>query len=200
MQFGLKYIGEICNLAQLEAAGVALQPSAQLDVAMALQPPAELDEAMPIGPQALLDPKDVSGTWLLAVPPWLVGPVEQDRIARLESFSATTQNYIGLRKSEDEALDRGMKLWNQSGNLNKSTLKLLRIQFSHRGFSKYGNHDLGADHSFSTMFYKNVYTKYNDKDYGAWCFHGNLPLEEYDDDDQWLIVSEWVTGGLDRLS
>ena len=192
MQFGLKYTGEICNLAQLEAAGVALQPSAQLDVAMALQLSAELDVAMPPQPQALLDPKDVSGIWYLASTTWLADDVDRAKKARLASFSATTQDYIGLRKDKEEALERGMKLWNKNDDLDKATLKLLRIQFSHKGFSKYANQDLGEKHSFSTMFYKHVYSRDKSKDYGAWAFHGDLPLEETDADGHWLIVSEWV--------
>ena len=168
------------------------QPSPQINVTMGHEIASQDDVAVALMPPDQIDDKDIAGIWLLAVLPEFVRILNESRLASLAMFKATRKNYIGLRRDEEEARLRGMLLWNAMGQLQKSSLKLLRITFSHRGFSKYAHQSLGKDQIYRTKFHKNV--EYSDisKDWGAWSFYGDLPLEEMDADRHWLIVSNWV--------
>ena len=58
------------------------------------------------------------------------------------------------------------------------------------GFSKYATHVLGADELFRTQLYKIVYPFDGTyEDYGAWAFHGNLPLDEKAENGDALVVT-----------
>ena len=171
---------------------VTPQPSPLINVNMVPEIASQNDVAVAMNPSDLLDLKDIAGEWLLAVHPDFVRTLNKSRQASLAMFKATWKSYIGLRKSEEEALLRGMALWNNSGQLPKSSLKLLRITFSHRGFSKYAHQVLEQDQSYCTKFHKQVYKFDKIKDWDAWAFHGDLPMEEMGPDGHWLIFSKWV--------
>ena len=169
MQFRLQNTRAVCNLDSKV-------------VAMALQPPVQLEAA------------EVAGEWLLSVHPEDVPVVCATQTVPLFRYAATGKFYIGLRKDEGQADDRAMQLLHKKdGSLTRSSLKLLRFQFTHKGFSYYANKLLGQDYAFCPMFYKNVYSRDNTGiDYGAWSFHGDLALVQRDEAGHLLIVSDWV--------
>ena len=149
--------------------------------------------AMAFEPVAPLQSSDVALELFLAVHPEDHPGVLATGVLSRRIYAATYKSYIGLRGNRDAAVDRAMKLFDKGWFMDKSTLRLLRIQFSHRGFAHYATRVLGPDEAFATMFYKIVYS--NDrsgKDYGAWAFHGDLPVQKTADDGQVLIASEWT--------
>ena len=177
---------ELQPVAPLEAAEVAARGSKrgrhESPVATAFQPVAPLEAA------------EVAGEYYLSVHQDDHTDVVKTGFVLLRTYSATRKTYIGLRKDRDAADDRAMQLFDKGSSIEKSTLKLLRIQFSHRGLAHYATKVHGADAAFATMFYKIVYSNdYSGTDYGAWAFHGDLPLQQRAEDGQVLIASEWIT-------
>ena len=168
------------------------QPSPQINVTMGPEIASQNDVAVALKHADRVDDKDIAGIWFLAVLPEHVSILNDRRRASLSMFKATRKNYIGLRRDEEEARARGMMLWNGMDLLQKSSLKLLRITFSHRGLSKYAHQSLGKDQIYRTKFHKSVEYSDNSKDWGAWSFFGDLPLVEMDAEGHWLIVSNWV--------
>ena len=120
------------------------------------------------------------------------GVVETGVVPR-RHYAATHKTYIGLRENRDAAADRAMKLFDKGCPMEKGTLRLLRIQFSYKGFAQYSTRVLGPEEAFAPMLYKIIYPYDKScKDYGAWAFHGDLPLQQIAEDGQVLIASEWT--------
>ena len=77
--------------------------------------------------------------------------------------------------------------------MEQGTVLLLRIHFSYKGFAQYATKVLGADEAFAPILYKIIYPyDKSGKDYGAWAFHSDLPLQQSAEDGQVLIASEWT--------
>ena len=145
--------------------------------------------AMEIEPVAPLQRPDVALEIFLALHPGVLGTGVVPR----RTYAATRKTYIGLRENRDAAVDRAMQLFDKGGLMERPTLRLLRIQFSHKGFAHYATRVRGPDEAFAPMFYKIIYP--NDtsgRDYGAWAFHGDLPLQKSSEDGQVLIACEWT--------
>ena len=107
------------------------------------------------------------------------------------TYAATRKTYIGLRENRDDAVDRAMRLFDKGDPVEQGTVHLLRIQFSYKGFAQYATKVLGADEAFAPILYKITYQP-GGRDWGAWAFHGDLPLQESAEDGQVLIASEWT--------
>ena len=149
--------------------------------------------AMEIVPVAPLQRPDVALELFLAVHPDDHPGVLGTGVVPRRTYAATRKTYIGLREKRDAAVDRAMQLFDKGCSMERPTLRLLRIQFSHKGFAHYATKVRGPDEAFAPMFYKIIYP--NDtsgKDYGAWAFHGDLPLQHSDEHGHVLITSEWT--------
>lgn len=91
---------------------------------------------------------------------------------------------IGLRETIDDAVDRTNKI---SGHCNKGTHGVLRITFTPYGLAHYSNKCAGPNYRFRTMLQKVWYN--TDKDWKAWHFHGDLPLQAEDEHGNLLITT-----------
>ena len=159
--------------------------------------PVALDEAVGMAgsPQPVppLEAADMAGEWFLSVYPTDVEKITQENSVPLHIYGATGKAYIGFRETAEAADDRAMQLFRTDRKLIRANLRLLKIQFSHKGFSHYAMNKLGVDHAFATMFHKNTYRQdRTGTDWGAWSFYGNLPLLQSDEKGNLLIVTEWV--------
>lgn len=195
---------------------MALQPPGQLDVAMAAEQaepdskrlrcdspaatapqPAALPEAADMAgapqPVASLEAADVAGEWYLSVHPEDVHAVNQRRAVPLRIYAATGKTYIGLREAAEAADERAMQLFSTDSGLARTSLHLLKIRFSHRGFSHYARQIMGHHYAFDTMFHKITYRgDRTGTDYGAWSWHGDLPLVDFDEQGNLLMITEWI--------
>ena len=111
----------------------------------------------------------------------------------LRLYSATQKDYIGLRVSVEDAMERAFKISGQKADVSKHSYSILSVRFTPLGFSKYATHVLEGCAVFKTQLYKIVYPfdgRY--KDYGAWAFHGNLPLDEKAENGDALVVTSWL--------
>ena len=108
-------------------------------------------------------------------------------------YGATGKTYIGLREAAEAADDRAMRLFRTDGGLARTSLHLLKIRLSHKGFSCYARRNMGAHYFFDTMFHKNIYRgDRTGTDYGAWSWHGDLPLVDFDEQGNLLMITEWI--------
>jgi len=189
--------------AQLEVATAAEQaqscsqtPCLESPLGIAPRPVAMLGAAVMAGalqPVAPLEASDIAGQWFLSVHPKDIRNITEANSVPLHVYGATGKAYIGFREDAEAADDRAMQLFRNDGKLARATLHLLKIQFSHKGFSYYATRNLGQDYAFDTMFHKNIYHRdRTGTDYGAWSFHGDLPLVESDEEGNLLIITEWI--------
>ena len=149
--------------------------------------------AMEIANDTPLHQPDVAPEFFLAVHKDDQLAVEKNGIVPRRLCAATNKEYIGLRENADDAVERAVMLMGKHSEIHKGNILLLRIQFSLKGFAQYAYPALGPDQAFSPMLHKILYP--NDKggrDYGAWAFHGDLPLQHQTPDGQVLIASEWM--------
>ena len=120
------------------------------------------------------------------------GVVETGFVPRLD-YAAEHDTYIGLSQNRDDAVARAMELFDEGSAMETGTILLLRIQFSHKGFAHYATRVLGPEEAFAPMLYKIIYPyDTSGQDYGAWAFHGDLPLQHSAEDGPVLITSEWT--------
>ena len=149
--------------------------------------------AMEIANETPLQKPDVASEFFLAVHKDDQLTVERTGIVPRRLCAATNKEYIGLRENAADAVERAVMLMGKNCEIHKGNILLLRIQFSHKGFAQYAFKALGPDEAFAPMLHKILYP--NDKsgrDYGAWAFHGDLPLQHKTEDGQVLIACEWL--------
>ena len=109
----------------------------------------------------------------------------------LRLYSATRKTYIGIRMSVEDAMERAEMLFGWRTEVSRATYDILSIGFTALGFSTYATEVLGVDDFYKTKLYKMVYS-HSPHDYGAWAFHGSLPLESYAENGDALIVTSWL--------
>ena len=97
--------------------------------------------------------------------------------------------YICLRQCKVEATNRIVQVSGQTCPISKHTIVLFSLKCNRRGFFKYATKALGADRRFQTQVHKRAYSD-NSKDWGVWCFYGDLLLQE-EEAGEVLIHSEW---------
>ena len=105
--------------------------------------------------------------------------------AKLAAFTDT--RFLVLRDCAKAAEERGRVLYCAGGVIRDHAMKLLRIQFSHRGFDAYAGRAQGQEEFCLPALYKLITLT----QHGVWAFHGNLPLHLVSQDGDVLIHSEW---------
>ena len=146
MQSWLQNTRAVCNPnASLIAMEVQTVPT--LEAAEVADPGSKrrrCESPLAIAPQPVepLEAADMAGEWLLTVHPRDTQSTIKDKFVPLRHYAATNKSCIGLRKDAEAADDRAMTLFNEDGTMDRSTLDLLRIQFSHKGFSYYATRNL----------------------------------------------------------
>ena len=117
---------------------------------------------------------------------------EKAGAVRLRHYSATHKAYVGLRAHASHAMERAETLFGKKCAVHKGNFLLLRVQFSSKGVAKYATAMHGPDESFAPTLHKITYPKDSGgTDYGAWAFHGDLPLQQ-SEDGHVLISSSWM--------
>ena len=138
-------------------------------------------------------PDGVLVSFLAVHPDDYEGVVETGLVPWLD-YAAEHDTYIGLRENGDDAVALTMELFGEGSFMETGPIRLLRIQFSHKGFAYYATRVLGPEEAFAPMLYKIIYPyETSGQDYGAWAFHGDLPLQHSAEDGHVLITSEWTS-------
>ena len=106
-------------------------------------------------------------------------------------YTASNKSYISLRESVEEAVVRVQELCDGRCDIDKQVLYLLKIQFSVRGFYTYGT-TCSTQAPYAPLLYKIQYSNDDQKDWKAWAFHADLPLNETSGTGEVLIASEWL--------
>ena len=106
-------------------------------------------------------------------------------------YAASNKSYLSLREDVDEAVVRVQELFDGRCELDKQVLYLLKIQFSVRGFYTYGT-TCSTQAPYAPLLYKIQYSNDDQKDWKAWAFHADLPLNETSGTGEVLIASEWL--------
>ena len=110
-------------------------------------------------------------------------------------YTASNKSYISLRVNSAEAMVRAQELFENRCVIDKQTLLMLRIQFTHKGFSHYAtSYTTSAEpHApFAPLLYKFMYPTDQEKDWGAWALHADLPLNQTSENGDVLIACEWL--------
>ena len=148
---------------------------------------------MEIDTGAVLEKKDVAIEFFLAVHNEDHSTISRSGSVPLRLYSATRKPYIGLRETSEAAVQRAQEIWGKKCSIDKSSLLLLRFQFSYKGFAEFATKAMGYDASFAPVLYKMTYQHdTSGKDYGAWAFHGDVPLQHVSPAGDVLIASEWL--------
>ena len=100
-------------------------------------------------------------------------------------------DYIGLRVSPDEAMDRAKVIFKGSP-VDKSTHFILQIDFSEAGVAHYSFLSTGSDHFFATVLEKKTYYSDAVTDWNVWRFNQDLPLEASGSAGEVLISTRWL--------
>ena len=106
-------------------------------------------------------------------------------------YTASKKTYISLREVSDEAVVRAQELFDGRCVINKDNLYVLRIQFTADGLSSYVS-TCDTDAPYAPLLYKVVYSKDEEKDWKAWAFHADLPLNKTSGTGEVLIACEWL--------
>ena len=102
------------------------------------------------------------------------------------------KDYVGLRQRKQDAVERAEQIFKRS--VTKETDIFLKITFTAAGFAKYATFAM-PQHHFVPKLSKSVYyytpSGESAYDWQAWKWHGDLPLDEKENDEV-LISSEWA--------
>ena len=104
-------------------------------------------------------------------------------ILRLQETGAE-QWQIGLCEYLVDAVERARKIY---GLITKETHVVLEITFSPLGLAHYTKICLGPNYCFQPLLHKKSYR--DDTDWKVWHFHGDLPLQASDAQDNVLITT-----------
>ena len=102
-----------------------------------------------------------------------------------------SKNYIGLRESAEEALERGQQVYKGIAGVAREMV-VLRIHFANAGLGHFTKKCAGADHAFVSMLQKKVFPDDRTTDWKVWHFHEDLPLFFQSPRGVTLIRSEWM--------
>ena len=95
--------------------------------------------------------------------------------------------YIGLRENEKDAFERVREKF----GMDESEF-VVKVEFSKAGFCKYGTAIGGKERRHAQVLSRMVYYTGENKDWNVWHFNAELPLEEWTQDDGWLILCTWM--------
>ena len=106
-------------------------------------------------------------------------------------YTASHKSYISLRETVAEAKVRAQELFAYTSSLDETFL-VLRIQFTHKGFCHYATSSSTSVVPPGTpLLYKLAYPNDKVKDWGAWAFHADLPMQHINDNGDVLLNCEW---------
>ena len=135
---------------------------------------------------------DVAATFYLAVVLEDKKPCDDEGCVPRRHYAAARRTYINLRTDPEEAVKRAMCLFDKKCDVEKKSLVMLRIQFTHKGLSKYMTTCLPYDEAYRPVLYKMVYEYCKeDKDWGAWAFHADVPMNQKAEGGDLLISCDW---------
>ena len=106
-------------------------------------------------------------------------------------YSAGHKGYISCRTTVPGAVLRTQELFAYTSSPDDSFI-VLRIQFTEKGFCHYATSITTSVVPPGTPFlYKLAYPGDCSKDWGAWAFHADLPMEDKDENGAVLLKCEW---------
>ena len=85
-----------------------------------------------------------------------------------------SKNYIGLRESPEDALQRGQQVYKGIESVEKQMV-VLRIRFTNAGLGHFTKKCSGADHAIDYVLKKKVFP-HDPTDWKGWHFNEDLPL------------------------
>ena len=100
-----------------------------------------------------------------------------------------SKNYIGLRESPEDALERGKQVYKGVEGVERQML-VLRVASSNAGLGHFTKKCAGPDHAFVSVLHKCVYPN-DPHDWKVWHFEEDLPLSLQTPEGVTLISSEW---------
>ena len=100
--------------------------------------------------------------------------VEASGVVKARQVSGS-KNYIGLRESAEEALQRGQQVYKGIESVGRK-MEVLRIHFTNAGLGHFTKKCAGVDHAFVSMLQKKVFPHDHTTDWKVWHFHEDLPL------------------------
>ena len=100
--------------------------------------------------------------------------VEASGVVKARQVSGS-KNYIGLRESAEEALQRAQQVYSGIEGV-ASHMVVLRIHFTNAGLGHFTKKCAGVDHAFVSMLKKKVFPHDDTTDWKVWHFHEDLPF------------------------
>ena len=106
-------------------------------------------------------------------------------------YSSGHKGYISCRATVPDAVLRTQELFSYTGSPDDSFI-VLRLQFTEKGFCHYATSSPTSVVPPGTPFlHKLEYKGDISKDWGAWAFHADLPMNAKDSDGAVLLMCEW---------
>ena len=106
-------------------------------------------------------------------------------------YTSSHKSYISCRTTVPGATLRTQELFAYTSSPDDSFI-VLRIQFTEKGFCHYATSIPTSVVPPGTPFlYKLAYSGDCSKDWGAWAFHADLPMEHKDANGAVLLKCEW---------
>jgi hypothetical protein len=104
------------------------------------------------------------------------------------------QNYIGLRETLADAVDRRLKIWGGEGiePVTDDTHVGLRVTITSHGVDELVRRICAADDCFSSTLFKKIFPTDKKTDWKVWHFVGDLPLKGHPLYDTNVYTAEWI--------
>jgi hypothetical protein len=115
------------------------------------------------------------------------GCVLQKKLARRHVTAA--KNYVGLRETEADAVQRREKSWTEK--VTCETHVLLKLTFTEVGLGRLTRQICPGVDFFTSRMYKKTFTDPT-TDWKIWHYVGDLPLQGDDADDETNFTAEWL--------
>ena len=115
--------------------------------------------------------------------------VEASGVVKARQVSGS-KNYIGLRESPEDALQRGKQVYKGIEGVGKQMV-VLRITFTNAGLGHFTKKCACPGHAFDSVLKKKVFPN-DPTDWKVWHFNEDLPLFFQSPSGVTLITSEWL--------
>jgi hypothetical protein len=104
------------------------------------------------------------------------------------------QNYIGLRETLADAVDRRLKIWGgeEIEPVTDDTHVGLRVTITSQGVAELVLRICAAGDCFSSTLFKKKFSTDKNTDWKVWHFVGDLPLKGHPLYDTDVYTAEWI--------